>query len=214
MINPSDYIGKTFHYLTVISYEGSVKYGKRNFYSVLCRCKCGTQRLFPLTKIKTGASKSCGCYAAIVNSARAKHGLTNHLLYGVWCSMIRRCTKVKDKNYESYGGRGISVCIEWKTDFKTFYNWCIENGYEKGLELDRRENDGDYEPGNCRFVTRTINVRNTRANRIITYNGQTMCVSEWAEHLGIKKTTLKDRILSNWSVERAFTTPVKSVSWS
>lgn len=138
-----------------------------------------------------------------------KHGLSNHLLYGVWCSMIRRCTKIKDKDYVCYGGRGISVYTKWRSDFMAFYNWSMENGYIHGLEIDRKDNNGDYEPGNCRFVTRTVNNRNTRTNRIIEYKGEKKCLNAWAEYIGISRCTLRDRLdYSKWSVEKAFTTPL------
>ena len=89
----------------------------------------------------------------------ARHGLTHHLLYRVWDNMKERCTNPKVHDYPRYGGKGITVCEEWY-DVRTFYDWAIANGWKKGLQIDRRDNDGNYEPDNCWFVTRTVNMNN------------------------------------------------------
>lgn len=136
------------------------------------------------------------------------HGLRNHPLYDVWGKIKARCYNIQSKDYTDYGGRGISVCTEWIDDFKAFYDWCIENGYQKGLEIDRRNNNGNYEPDSCRMVTRSQNMRNTRRNNNLTYNGETKCLSEWAEIYGIKRFTLFGRInRMGWDIEKALTTP-------
>lgn len=145
------------------------------------------------------------------NMFQFRHGLKHHPLYDVWGKMKSRCYKPNDKDYSDYGGRGITVCMEWKEDFKVFYDWCMANGYEKGLEMDRRENDGNYSPDNCRFVTRSQNMRNTRRNNMVTYNGETKPLVEWSEILGIKRYTLFGRIFKyGWTIERAFNTPVQN----
>ena len=91
-----------------------------------------------------------------------KHGLCEHPLYNVWKNMKKRCYNKNVYNYKSYGGRGIIVCDEWRNNFKAFYDWALNNDYEKGLEIDRVDNDGNYEPSNCRFVTRSENQKNKR----------------------------------------------------
>jgi hypothetical protein len=108
-------------------------------------------------------------------------------------------------NYAYYGGRGISVCADWES-YEAFRDWAVVNGYQADLELDRIDNDGNYEPSNCRWVPRKKQANNMRKNRVITYNGETHSLSEWAEITGIKRATLSNRINTyGWSVERALT---------
>ena len=94
------------------------------------------------------------------NEKKTKHGLSRHRLYGVWRGMKLRCYNEKHEGYKNYGGRGIQVCDEWKSDFASFYEFCISKGWQKGLEIDRINNDGDYKPDNCRFVTPKENNQN------------------------------------------------------
>lgn len=211
ILKGADFIGETFHYWTVISDVGLVNHGKIKLNSVFCKCKCGTEKVLSISSLNTGRSKSCGCYAAELRKKRMTiHGLGRHPLYSVWFSMISRCEKPTDAHYGDYGGRGISVCKEWKDDFMNFYNWAILNGWEPGLENDREDNNGNYEPSNCRFVTRKVNCRNKRDNRIISYKGQTKTFVEWAEYFNLPRGLLKDRINKcKWPLEKAFTTPIK-----
>lgn len=124
---------------------------------------CGEYFKSLIHHVKSGGTKSCGCY----NKQSAKerhttHGLTKHPLYNTWNDMKKRCYNPKYKNYIHYGGRGIKVYEEWKIDFLTFYNWAIQNGWVKGLSIDRIDVNGNYEPDNCRWVTQEIQCRNTR----------------------------------------------------
>lgn len=139
------------------------------------------------------------------------HGLIKHPIYKLWSGMIQRCTNKKMKQYRWYGGRGVSVYNPWR-DFELFYEWCNDNGWSRGLELDRIDNDGNYEPSNCRFVTHKENMRNTRANKIIVYNGEKHCIAEWADILGLSFSVLQSRIYRGWDTKRAFTTPVSQTS--
>lgn len=102
------------------------------------------------------------------------------------------------------------MCKEWSDDFEKFYQWSIANGYKRGLEIDRIDNDGNYEPSNCRWVTRKKQLNNTSRNRKITFNGKTQSVKEWSEELGFVYNTLYARIFHfGWDTEKAFTTPVR-----
>ena len=124
--------------------------------------------------------------------------------------MIRRCHHKKDKDYKNYGERGISVCQKWRDDFMSFYDWAMNNGYNETLTLDRIDNDGNYEPSNCRWATIKEQSNNTRFNRYITYNGKTKTITQWAEFLGFKEDTLRARIVSGrFTIERAFTQPLE-----
>ena len=135
------------------------------------------------------------------------HGLSNNPIYRHWINMKSRCNNPNSSKYHLYGGKGISVCEEWEIDVRIFYNWAIENSYKKGLTLDRIDGNGNYEPSNCRWATYTQQARNSTQNHLLTYKGQTKCIYEWAEYLGISKKMLSERIRRGWSVERALITP-------
>lgn len=135
-----------------------------------------------------------------------KHGLSLTKLHRVWWGMIERCYKVYDKNYPDYGGRGITVCDEWKSDFQAFYDWAMSNGYKQGLSIDRINNDGNYEPSNCRWATPSQNSRNRRTARIIECNGVSHSLVEWAEITGLNPDTITERIKRGWSISDALFT--------
>lgn len=145
---------------------------------------------------------------------KKSHGMRSHPLYGRWTAILARCTNPKVKSYYVYGGRGISICEEWRHDFQAFYDHVSQLSHygEKGYTLDRIDNNRNYEPGNMRFVTRTGQNRNKRNNLLITYNGKTQCLSAWAGELNINRVTLSDRIRKGWSIEQALTMPVKAKS--
>lgn len=126
----------------------------------------------------------------------------------VYYDMLRRCYNPNDNHYKDYGGRGIAVCSEWKNDCCAFYKWAKENGYKEGLQLDRMDNNGNYEPDNCHWVTPSENAYNKRNTRLVTYNGKTMTLLDWEKETGIPKVALADRIYKyKWSIERALTQP-------
>lgn len=137
-----------------------------------------------------------------------KHGEATTHLYKLWNQMRMRCINEKLIEYKNYGGRGITVCDEWN-DYQTFRDWAMNNGYEFGLTLDRINNDREYSPDNCRWATRSEQMCNTRRNRVITWNGETHIMKEWAELLNIPYDTLETRLRRGWSVERAFTQSVQ-----
>ena len=118
--------------------------------------------------------------------------------------MRDRCYNTNRSQYTDYGGRGIVVCQEWLDDFMNFYNWAIDNGYKDGLTIDRINNDGNYEPDNCRWVDSKTQQRNRRNNRNFTYQGETHCLKEWCEILGLRYNTVVNRIhKSHWTIEQA-----------
>ncbi len=127
-----------------------------------------------------------------------------HILCQKLCDMKRRCNNPDDRNYKDYGGRGIKVCDEWsdsKNGHRNFQKWAIENGWRKGLSIDRKNNDGDYEPSNCRWSTSKQQSNNTRFNRLVTINGKTKTVQEWADIVGISQRAMTGRIEAGWSEE-------------
>lgn len=139
---------------------------------------------------------------------RYKHGETKTRLHKIWSSMHERCEREKHLHYSDYGGRGISVCEEWK-DYIPFAKWARNNGYSDNLTLDRIDVNGNYEPSNCRWVTMKEQHNNKRNNRILLYHGETYTLTQLAEKVGINKTTLKERINLGWSIEDAVNRPIR-----
>lgn len=143
------------------------------------------------------------------NNGNYKHGGKGTKLYEVWCSMKRRCELPSVHSYKYYGGRGISVCDEWKESFVAFRDWAYKNGYKYGLSIDRIDNNGNYEPSNCRWVTMKEQANNQSSTLKIEYKGETKTLHEWAENLGVKSHTLYQRIYKlGWNIERAFSEKV------
>jgi hypothetical protein len=138
----------------------------RRIRRVRCLCDCGGLLDVNLNALRSGNTQSCGCLNSEAVQAHAtRHGLHKHPLYYIWAAMRERCSNPEVSNYHRYGGRGIRVCKEWEVSFETFYNYCIslpeDKCWRKGYDIDRKNNDGDYEPGNCFFVSRIDNSRNT-----------------------------------------------------
>lgn len=210
MIKPKRYktqrldiqIGEKYNNLTIIK-EVEKRNNRRHF---LCKCDCGNEKIIRIDGITSGHAKTCGCLQLQVAK---KHGFFGTRIYQTWVQMKARCFNEQHKHYKDYGGRGITVCDEWKDDFMTYYYWSIDNGYAENLSIDRIENDGNYEPSNCRWVSMQMQANNKRNNRLIEYNNQTHTLAEWSRILGINYKTLKARIITMcWDVKRAFETPV------
>lgn len=121
--------------------------------------------------------------------------------------MIKRCHDSRDHRYSDYGGRGIQVCEEWRNDRYKFYKWCLDNGIAKELKIDRIDNDGNYEPSNCKFSTNIESANNTRKNVFFDYNGKRQTVAQWAREYNLPATVLIRRIKAGWNVERALKQP-------
>ena len=206
----NDFLGKRFGRLTVISKADPIKEGSsgRLRPAVLCKCDCGKEKVVRIMCLKRGSCVSCGCLARDNASKRLlKHGMTHTRLFSIWDGMLDRCYHSYSIMYKNYGGRGISICDEWLKDFINFYHWAIDNGYEDDLTIDRINNDGNYEPSNCRWATYKEQARNKRNNHTLTFNGETKTISEWAETIGIPASTLGNRIYKGMPIERALTMP-------
>jgi hypothetical protein len=128
--------------------------------------------------------------------------------------MKQRCENSSVPHYKRYGGKGVTVCAEWH-DFINFEKWSLENGYDDTLTIDRIENSKGYSPENCRWVSNLIQQRNRKNNHLLTYNGETHCISEWSEILGISRSVITLRVSRyGYSVEEAFNKPVRRRSWA
>jgi hypothetical protein len=158
-------VGQRFDRLTVIEPQGKDKWGN---YKWLCHCDCGGKKIVSGGKLLNGYTRSCGC----LNIERAKekftvHGLSKTRLFRIWTNMKRRCFDKNFKAYKRYGNRGITIHEEWANDFKSFYDWAIANGYEDNLTIDRIDNNGNYEPHNCRWITRSENAKKGNKMEVI-----------------------------------------------
>ena len=202
MNNSNDLIGQKFGKLTVIE---KAKEGRQRY---ICKCECGNT--ITLQRSRLPKYKSCGCYEKvnleIISHSSYKHGKTNTRLYGIWCGMKDRCYNSNCEHYDCYGGRGIRVCDEWLNDFQKFYDWSIQNGYEKGLSIDRIDVDGNYEPSNCRWATKIEQMRNRRDTVFVEDNGIKIPITEACEKYGIEKTFLWRKVKAGYSLSEILTT--------
>ena len=133
------------------------------------------------------------------------HGKRKTRLYRIWANVKTRCTNKNDPHYKRYGGRGITVCDEWKNDFKAFYDWSVTHGYADDLTIDRIDNNDNYCPSNCRWVTVAQQNRNKRNVKYITYNGETHTIPEWTTILHLGKETIRERLKRGWNETEAIT---------
>lgn len=200
-----DMRGRRFGRLIVL--ERAPNVGERTMWK--CICDCGNEKIVDSHSLRLGHTKSCGCLGRQrLEEGRYKHGLSKTRLYGHFEKMVDRCENKNSKHYHNYGERGISICDEWRHDFKAFYDWSVKNGYKEGLSIDRIDNNKGYSPDNCRWATQLEQMNNVRTNRNIEYNGEVHSVSEWSRIIGINIGTLTGRLNKGWSAEEALFTPV------
>lgn len=173
-----------------------------------CTCKCGTRKIVRDIEIRRGCSTSCGCYNREISTT---HYETGTRLYEIWHGMKQRCNNPNNKDAHNYCDRGIEVCTDWNNNYELFRDWAIDNGYSDDLTLDRIDVNGNYCPENCRWATAIQQGRNTRVNHLLSYNGKTQTIADWADEVGMNYYTLAKRIAQGWTVERAITQPVKQI---
>jgi len=196
--------GDVYGRLTIIREVGPRRLNSGQYHRrVECRCECGVVKEYLLPRLRNGGTKSCGCLARELVSQRATtHGATGGVEYTTWLGLRARCNNPKSTNYGSYGGRGIKVCDRWNESFEAFFE---DMGARPSADhsIDRIDNDGDYELGNCRWATQRQQSRNTRKNVFVTHAGETKCVAEWAEQYGISGSLLHCRLRAGWDFEEA-----------
>jgi hypothetical protein len=203
-----DLTGEVFYRLTVLAEAPR----KAQCHSTrwLCRCECGTVKTYTSDQLRKGRVKSCGCLRSEnLSMARRKHDESKTRLYKKWTGIITRCYNPKCKSYKNYGGRGITMCEEWRNSYEAFRDWALAHGFREGLQIDRIDTNGNYCPSNCRWITSKQNQRNRTNNRLLTAFGVTQPMSVWCEEFDINEGTLRKRMKLKWTMEDALTVPVR-----
>lgn len=194
-----NYIGQKFGRWTVLARAGK---SPSDAALYLCKCECGSEKVLQINTLTSGQSNSCGCLTIEANKKRCTtHGYAHHPLYHVISDMIDRCCNPNSQEYSRYGARGIKICDEWRNNRASFIEWSLEHGYKKGLEIDRIDNNGNYCPENCRFVTRRENTNNRRNTVLVEIRGETMPLTVAAELYGIHSRTLAGRYYKGYRGE-------------
>jgi hypothetical protein len=200
-----DLVGMVFSRLTVIERAGSIR--KKSAWR--CRCICGNETILPSDALRMGVTKSCGCQkrdSTIQTMQRIKktHGMSSTSEYKIWIHIKQRCQNPKYAMYPDYGARGITICPEWDASFEAFY---ASMGPRPSLaySIDRKDVNGNYEPGNCRWATDTEQANNRRNNNYITLNGVSRTITQWSAITGLHATTIRQRLKLGWTAERAMT---------
>jgi hypothetical protein len=200
-----DLTGRVIGRLTVIK-RVKIDNGE---YRWLCKCECGVEKLYYSSVLTQETTKSCGCLASeIRKSIHKTHGMFGTRLYSIFQSMLDRCYSDKHRAYKIYSSRGTIICKEWLEDRTKFFEWALTNGYKDNLTIDRIDNNGNYEPSNCRWCTYKEQSRNRSDNLII--DGVKLLKEYDKVNPGIKYNTIYNRIYRwGWSIEKALNTPLR-----
>lgn len=202
-----DLTGKRFGRLTVLGLDVNQD-TRKTFWE--CQCDCGKIITTRSDRLQSGRVKSCGCYKKEQDarnvSKNHKHKMSGTRIYHEWQGMKARCYNENDSRYSDWGGRGIKVCDQWKNDFSSFYDWSIKNGYQENKTIDRINNDGNYEPSNCRWATMKEQSNNRRSNINITIGNTTKTLTQWCEVFDIdyKKVNRRYKRNPNMPIDRLF----------
>lgn len=206
--DPATMIGKKFGSLTVIRKAENHKWNDVRWE---CVCSCGRVAYRRTTDLNSGKVTDCGNHAA--EKLNLKYGdsprIAKTRLYKIYHDMIRRCEKPYREDYERYGGRGISVCDEWRNSYEAFRSWAINNGYSEELTIDRIDVNGNYSPENCKWSTYREQANNKRNNHIVEYHGKRFTLAELGRFVGIPGHIIGGRIRLGWDIERAVSTPIQ-----
>ena len=209
--------GDRFYKLTVVTrIEDSVSEKGRHRSRYLCKCDWGKEKIVFGENLTGGKTKSCGCFQKEqASKANTTHGDTDSRLYNVWSAMKRRCFNSEVPEYHLYGGRGITMCDDWRDNYGSFRNWAYANGYDANAKrgdctIDRIDVNGNYEPSNCRWVSQKAQMNNVSYNHLIEYNGEKHTVAEWADIYNMPYARLSQRITKyGYSFEEAISKPIK-----
>jgi hypothetical protein len=197
--------GQRFNKLTVIKeVERFVQPSGQGQRGFLCRCDCGNLKKVRLSHLRHNRVKSCGCESSDL------HGDTGMPLHNIWRGMVNRAKDSYDQSY-LYAERGITVCDQWGKSYIAFRKWALKNGYKEGLTIDRIDNEGNYEPGNCRFVTQAVNNCNKRNTLYVNYKGRKRSLTLLLKEKRVFQhySAIFSRIQRGWNPERAIDTPIR-----
>jgi hypothetical protein len=201
-----DETGNVYSSLTVISRAENSKDGKPRW---LCRCECLKETIVWAKDLRGGYTSSCGCRKSErISASKTTHGLSKTRAFKAYGHMIERCTNPDNIGWRNYGGRGITICDRWLIGVENFVEDMGEP--EKGMSLDRIDNDLGYSPENCKWASRTEQNRNKRTNRLITFQGETRILAEWSEITGLLPEAIAQRLDRGWPLELALTAPPKT----
>lgn len=201
-----DLTGQRFGRLTVVERaENYVAPNGRQAARWVCLCDCGNKTTVVGGDLRTGRTKSCGCFEQESRylSRNIIHGGFGTKLYNVWRGMKKRCYNPKNKFFKDYGGRGITVCDEWRDDFAKFRDWAMANGYREDLSIDRIDNDKGYSPDNCKWATREEQGNNKRSNRAFLVNGKKKTMAELCREYQKNRGKVEGRLKNGWTIEEA-----------
>ena len=216
------YIGKRYGRLTIISLnkkeprfigkDNPTKNGNNYYFN--CKCDCGSEYVAKLCNLNRGHTKSCGCLqkeTSIKNISKIQKTMNGETtgeyarLYRIYKGILSRCYNPKCKEYKYYGSKGITIFSEWENDYYIFKEWALSNGYNNSLEIDRINNNGNYEPNNCRWTTRKEQMNNCSLNKMVAYKNKTKTLSQWCDELGINYDRTLGRLNKlHMTVEEAF----------
>lgn len=189
-----DLTGQKFGRLTVIRLDES-RQTRKTYW--ICQCECGGIKSARSDSLLCGAIKSCGCMKKEQDksnlTANHSHKQSGTRLYRIWQGMKKRCNNINTACYDRYGGRGIKVCEEWNNSFESFFEWAMNNGYSKELTIDRIDNNGNYEPNNCKWSTNQEQCNNRRSNIKITIGNATKTLTEWCNIFEVDYNTVLSR---------------------
>lgn len=204
---PVDLTGRKFGYLTAVKWAGyryASHSSKRRWSFWHCMCSCGKESIVAAHNLQYGGTRSCGC---LNSDSHKTHGATNTPEFRAWTSMKNRCSNPRDRHWPDYGGRGIRVCVRW---LESFENFLADMGPRPSpkYSIDRYpNNDGNYEPGNCRWATLSEQQSNRRSCRFYTLDGETLTMEAWARRIGIDPGAISTRLERGWSLRDALTKP-------
>ena len=198
-----DLMGMKFGKLTVIK-----RVENKNGHSATweCRCDCGTVFSVAGTALRAGQKHCKKCTPRWGN--KIIHNMSRSRIYRIWHGIKDRCNNNNSDAYRNYGARGITFCIEWN-EFLPFYDWAMQNGYTDELTIDRIDNNGNYEPSNCRFITILEQQKNKRTCIFIEKDGKRQIIADWAKETGLAQNVISNRLRYGWSMNRIFS-PVRS----
>ena len=203
-----DLTGQKFGRLIVVKRVQNI--GTRTAW--LCKCQCGNERIATSGNLRQGNTTSCGCYHREAASiANIKHRKSREKIYIEWSGIKTRCYNKTFDQYMNYGGRGITMCDRWRESFEAFYEDVSKLPHfgEQGYTLNRKDNDGNYEPNNVEWADRINQANNKRNNHLLTYNGKTQTIAQWSSDKNIPSSVILKRLSLGWGVDETLTKPVR-----